>query len=123
MNALILSALSGVIMMFSGFALGRSAIRTLAQVLLFLIVVATALELRGVRFFPINTAGMLSFDNFALLFSLVATLCTWVFSLLSGRDMEKVGLNYSDYFALIFFILAGIVIASSFSLCYCFSRH
>jgi NADH-quinone oxidoreductase subunit N len=57
---------------------------------------------------------MLSFDNFALLFSLVATLCTWVFSLLSGRDMEKVGLNYSDYFALIFFILAGIVIASSF---------
>ena len=28
--------------------------------------------------------------------------------------MEKVGLNYSDYFALIFFILAGIVIASAF---------
>jgi NADH-quinone oxidoreductase subunit N len=114
MNALIFSAVSGVIMMFSGFALSRSAVRTLAQVLLFLIVVVTALELRGVSFFSINTNGMLLFDKFALLFTLVAAICTWVFSLLSGKDMEKVGLHYSDYFALIFFILAGIAIASSF---------
>jgi NADH-quinone oxidoreductase subunit N len=57
---------------------------------------------------------MLSFDHFALLFTLIATLCTWVFSLLSARDMEKVGTHYSDYFALIFFILAGIVISASF---------
>ncbi len=114
MNALILSAVSGVVMMFSGFALGRNAIRILAQVLLFLIAVATALELRGVSFFSINTQGLLSFDKFALLFSLIAVLCTWVFSLLSAKEMEKVGLNVSDYFALIFFILAGIIIASSF---------
>lgn len=114
MNALIFSALSGVVMMFSGFALSRNAVRTLAQVLLLLIVVVTALELRGVTFFSINTAGLLSFDKFALLFSLIAALCTFVFALLSGKDMEKVGLNYSDYFALIFFILAGIVISASF---------
>jgi NADH-quinone oxidoreductase subunit N len=114
MNALILSAVSGVIMMFSGFALKNSGIRTLARILLMLIIVATALELRGVTFFHINTTGMLSFDKFALLFSLIATSCTLVFFLLSGRDMEKVGLNYSDYFALIFFILSGVVIAASF---------
>lgn len=114
MNALILSAVSGVVMMFSGFALSRSAVRTLAQVLLFLIVVVTALELRGVTFFNIGLKGMLLFDKFALLFSLIAALCTWVFLLLSARDMERVGTHYSDYFALIFFILAGIIISSSF---------
>jgi NADH-quinone oxidoreductase subunit N len=41
--------------------------------------------------------------------------CTLIFFLLSGKEMEKVGLPYSDYFALIFFILCGIVLSSSFS--------
>jgi NADH-quinone oxidoreductase subunit N len=104
MNALIFSALSGVIMMFSGFVLNRGAVRTLAQVLLVLIAVVTALELRGVSIFHIDLRGMLAFDRFALLFSLIAVLCTLVFSILSGKDMEKVGMNYSDYFALLFFI-------------------
>ena len=114
MNALIFSALSGVIMMFSGFVLNRGAVRTLAQVLLVLIAVVTALELRGVSIFHIDLRGMLAFDRFALLFSLIAVLCTLVFSILSGKDMEKVGMNYSDYFALIFFILCGIFISASF---------
>jgi NADH-quinone oxidoreductase subunit N len=114
MNALIFSAVSGVIMMFSGFALKNNAIRTLALALLAAIIVVTVLELRGVPFFHINTAGFLKFDKFSLLFTIVAALSTFVFFLLSGSDMEKVGLNYSDYFALIFFILSGVVIASSF---------
>ena len=101
-------------MMFSGFALSKSGIRTLALVLLSLIIAATALELRGVSFFAINTTGMLSFDKFSLLFTIIATVSTLVFFLLSSKDMEKVGLHYSDYFALIFFILSGVVIAASF---------
>ena len=100
--------------MFSGFALKKDAIRTLALVLLSAVIVATAFELRGISFFHIDTKGMLSFDKFALLFSLIAMVSTLVFFLLSGKDMEKVGLNYSDYFALIFFILSGVVIAASF---------
>lgn len=114
MNALLLSALSGVLMMFCGFALHRGAVRTVAQVLLFLIVVATVLDLRGVSFFHIDTKGLLSFDRFALLFSLIAALCTWVFSLLSAKDLEKVGMHYAEYFALIFFVLCGIIISASF---------
>ncbi|HEX2607498.1 MAG TPA: proton-conducting transporter membrane subunit, partial [Flavisolibacter sp.] len=57
---------------------------------------------------------MLAFDHFAMLFSLVASICTLAFFMLSSRDMEKVGSNYGDYFALIFFILSGVVIAASF---------
>ena len=114
MNALVFSAVSGVIMMFGGFALKKSGVRTLALVLLTAVIAAAALELRGVSFFNINTAGMLLFDKFSLLFTLIALISTLVFFLLSGKDMEKVGLHYSDYFALIFFILCGVIISSSF---------
>src|SRR5688500_18302731 len=115
MNALILSALSGVFMMFSGFALKeKSAVRTMATILLAVVIVATFLELRGITFFSVDVKGMMLFDRFALLFILIANLCTLIFFLLSGRDMEKVGLSYSDYFALIFFVLSGIVLVASF---------
>lgn len=103
-----------MIMMFSGFGLKNGAVRTLALVLLSAVIIGTVCEMRGLAFAHINTAGLLSFDHFALLFTLIATVSTLVFFLLSGRDMEKVGLNYPDYFALIFFILSGVVIAASF---------
>ncbi len=115
MNALIFSAVSGVLMMFSGFVLkSGKAIRTLAHLLLLATIVATAMELRGMPFFHINTTGMLSFDHFALLFTLIAAVSTLVFFLLSSKEMERVGINYAEYFALIFFILSGVVITSSF---------
>lgn len=115
MNALIFTALSGVIMMYSGFLFRKnSGIRTLALILLAIVIVVNILELRGVEIFGIDTRGMLGFDRFALLFSLIANISTFAFFLLSSRDMEKVGRNYSDYFALIFFILAGVVISASF---------
>ena len=115
MNTLILSAFSGVIMMFSSFLLNsKSSVRILAHVLLLAIIVVNIFELRDITFFAIDTKGMLVFDHFALLFTLVANVCTLAFFLLSSKEMEKVGVNYSDYFALIFFILSGIVIVASF---------
>lgn len=90
----------------------------MALLLLFAIIVINILELNGILIFDVNTRGMLDFEGadgrFALLFTLVVNISTFAFFLLSARDMEKVGLDYSDYFALIFFILAGIVLASSF---------
>lgn len=115
MNALILSALSGVVMMFSGFFLNtKSAVRTLAHILLIAIIAVTILELRGVSFVNVDTKGMMSFDHFALLFIIIAAVSTLVFFILSSKDMERVGLNYSDYFALIFFVLCGITLTASF---------
>ena len=115
MNALILSAVSGVLMMFAGLAFkdGRT-VRTIALVLLVAVVAGTVAELAGYQFFNINTRGMMVFDRFALLFTFVAAACTFAFFALSGRDMENVGLHLSDYFALIFFILVGIVLSASF---------
>jgi len=115
MNALIFSALSGVIMMFCSFLLKQNqSIRTVAHVLLLAVIAGTVMELRGISLFDVNLRGMLAFDRYALLFILIAAVCTLVFFMLSARDMEKVGLNYADYFALIFFVLVGAILVASF---------
>jgi NADH-quinone oxidoreductase subunit N len=115
MNALLFSAVSGVSMMFSSFMLrSKSTVRTLAHVLLLAVIFVNILELRGISLFNIDTKGMLEFDRFALLFTLVANICTLAFFLLSSKDMERVGMHYSDYFALLFFVLAGVIISASF---------
>lgn len=115
MNALIISALSGVVMMFSGFMLkSKTAMRALAHILLLLVIAATLMELKGIVLFTIDLKGMMVFDRFALLFILVANLCTLAFFALSSKDMERVGHSYGDYFALLFFILSGMVLTASF---------
>jgi NADH-quinone oxidoreductase subunit N len=106
----------GVVMMFSGLLLKqRSAIRGVALVGLFVAIVFNIMETYGFHLFKININGMMNFDRFSLFFNTIAMTCTLIFFLLSGKEMEKVGLPYSDYFALLFFILCGIVLSSSFS--------
>src|SRR5215218_5196706 len=115
MNALIFSALSGVVMMFSGVMVKqKSTIRVLAHVLLLVVLLVNILELRGFSIAHVDTRGMMVFDRFALLFTFIALLSTLVFFLLSAREMEHVGVHYSDYFALIFFVLVGVVLVASF---------
>jgi NADH-quinone oxidoreductase subunit N len=57
---------------------------------------------------------MIVFDRFGLLFNSIAFVSTLVYLMLSAKDMEKVGINYAEYLALIFFILCGITLTSSF---------
>jgi NADH-quinone oxidoreductase subunit N len=116
MNALILSAVLGVIMMFSGLLLKqKSNLRHLATAGLFLLFVANLLEMSGITFFRINVGNMMHFDRFALLFNSIIFFSTFVYFLLSARDIERTGSYYAEYFALIFFILCGVVLASSFT--------
>ncbi|MEI9908556.1 MAG: NADH-quinone oxidoreductase subunit N [Bacteroidota bacterium] len=115
MNALILSAVLGVIMMFSGVMLKqKSAVRNIAITGLFLLLVVNILEMSGMSFFRINTAGMMHFDRFSLLFNCIVFFSTFVYLLLSARDIEKTGNYYAEYFTLIFFILCGVILVSSF---------
>ena len=101
--------------MFSGvFIKNKTTIRSLAITGLVLLLLVNVLEIRDTEFLKIDTKGMLVFDRFALLFDSIAFASTLLFLLLSARDMEKVGLNYAEYLALIFFILCGITLAASF---------
>jgi NADH-quinone oxidoreductase subunit N len=115
MNALLLSAVWGVILMFSGILLKRkSAVRYIAIGGMILLLLVNILEMGGIVFFKFDTSGMIAFDRFALLFNTIAFLSTLLYLLLSAGDMEKVGINYGEYLALIFFILCGITLTSSF---------
>ncbi len=115
MNALILSAVLGVVMMFSGIVLKqKSAVRNIAIGGMLLLLISNILETNGTVFFKVNTVGMMAFERFGLLFTSIMLFSILVYFLLSARDMEKVGVNYADYFALIFFITCGIILVSSF---------
>jgi NADH-quinone oxidoreductase subunit N len=81
---------------------------------LIIILAANIMEFLGWKFFNIDTRGMLGFDKFGLHFNTIALFCTLIYFLLSGRDIEKVGKHVSEYFALIFFVLCGVAIASSY---------
>ena len=115
MNALLISALLGVVMMFCSFMLkDKAVIRNIAISGMLLLLVAAILELNGIVFFNIDTRGMILFDRFALLFTIIIFAAVLIYYLLSAKDMEKVGNNYAEYFALIFFILCGISLVASF---------
>lgn len=116
MNAIILSAILGVVLMFTGiFTTNKSTIRAVAVGGMLLLLLANIAELRGMQFFDINTRGMLVFSKLGLLFNTIAFGATLLYFLLSARDVLEVGENGADYFALIFFILCGISIVSSFN--------
>lgn len=116
MNAIILSAIWGVVMMFGGvFFKKRTTPKYWAIAGIVIILFANILEFSGGHLFDVDTRDMLHFDNFTLQFNTIAFACTLLFFLLNARDFEKVGNHVSEYFALIFFVLCGVSISSSFN--------
>lgn len=59
--------------------------------------------------------GMLEVSRFSILFNAIVLGATLFYFLLSGSEFEKVGEHVADYFALIFFILAGISLTAGFT--------
>lgn len=115
MNALIISAVLGVIMMFGSTLLKqKNSIRALATGGMLLLLLANLLEMGGIRFFQVELKGMLFFDQFALVFHSLLLLAVLLYIILAAPDMEKVGVNYADYFALLFFILCGVAMVLAF---------
>jgi NADH-quinone oxidoreductase subunit N len=116
MNAIILTAIWGVIMMFGGvFFKKSSSAKYWAIAGIIIILAANIFEFLGHPLFNIDTKQMLRFDSFGLHFNTIAFACTLLFFLLNGRDYEKVGLHVSEYFSLTFFCLCGVSILSSFN--------
>src|ERR1700761_6697756 len=115
MNAIILSAVWGIVMMFSGiFTTSKTAIRNAAVLGLALLVIVNYADMVGYSV-RINTHKMLFFDTFGLLGNSIAFVSTLLLVLLSGRDMEKIGNNLAEYFALVFFVLCGVAIITTFN--------
>src|ERR1700734_3267565 len=115
MNAIILSAVWGIIMMFSGVLVkSKTAIRNLGVAGLVLLLVGNYADWMGHHLLVIEVHKMLFFDNFGLLGNSIAFAST-LLVLLSGREMEKVGPNLAEYYALIFFTLCGITLVTTYN--------
>ncbi|TDH25507.1 NADH-quinone oxidoreductase subunit N [Segetibacter sp. 3557_3] len=115
MNTIIVSAILGVVMMFSGILVKHhAALKNIAIAGLLVLLGLNVGENYGFALFDINTTNMLHFERFGLLFNSICIFSTLLFVMLSGKDVEKVGNYTAEYFALIFFILCGIGIVTSY---------
>ena len=116
MNAIILSALLGVVMMFSSILTeNRTVIRNIAIAGLLILLIGNLLNTYTIYSFNIETHNMLRFDKFGLFFNSIAITSTLLYAFLSGSDVVKVGNYPAESFALIFFTLCGIAILSSYN--------
>lgn len=116
MNAIIITALWGVVMMFGGvFFKKPTTAKYWAAAGILIVLVANMLEFFGHPFFNVDSRGMLRFDSLGLHFNTIIFICTLLFFLLNGRDVEKVGPHVSEYFSLMFFVLCGASILTSFN--------
>ena len=117
MNAILFTATWGVVMMLGGaFIKNKATPKYLAIGGLVLILIFNCIELNtGAPLLNIDVKGMLVANSFNLTFINVALGSTLLYFLLNGRDIEKVGEHVSEYFALIFFVLCGVAIISTFN--------
>lgn len=116
MNAIILTAVWGIVMMFGGILFkNKSTAKYWAIAGILIILAANIAEFFGMPLFTVNTRGMLRFDEFSLHFNSITLVVTLLFFLLNGRDVEKVGPHVSEYFSLMFFVLCGATICASFN--------
>jgi NADH-quinone oxidoreductase subunit N len=116
MNAIIVSALLGVVMMFSGILLkNKSTLKYVAIGGLLLLLVANLFQTYGVYTVVVNSHELLRFQKFGLFFNSIAIAATLIYVLLSGSDIEKAGNYAAEYFALIFFVLCGVSILCGFN--------
>jgi NADH-quinone oxidoreductase subunit N len=117
MNAIIFSAIWGIVMMFSAvFVKSKTIPKWIALAGMALLFIVNALELNsGQPLFNINTKDMLRVSSFNLTFLAIVFGCTLQYFLLSGRDIVKVGEHVGEYFALIFFVLCGISLAATYN--------
>ena len=116
MNAILLSVILGVVMMFSSvFVSDKNLYRHIATAGLLLLLAGCIADFKGIILWQIDTKGMLVFDNFGTYFNIIAVASTLIYVLLTGREIQKTGNYIAEYFVLIFFVLCGIFLLSSYN--------
>lgn len=117
MNAIILTAIWGIIMMFSAvFIKSKAAPKYLALAGIVLVFFANAAELySGFRIFNIDAHDMLLTSSYNLTFIAIVTACSALYFMLNGKDIEQVGSHVGEYFALLFFVLCGVCLSATFN--------
>ncbi len=116
MNLILISAIWGIVMMFSGlFLKSKSSAKTVALIGSIALLIGNFFDLSGKMIINNNFNGMLQYERFGLLFLTVLVLALIMYILLSGKDVEAVGNHPFEYFALIFFVMSGAGLVALFN--------
>lgn len=117
MKAIIAATILGIVMMYAGLAVkNKHSVVTIATLCM--------LALFGVNIWELMAAGeggvdlfhkLLRVDRYSLWFNMLMTGCTFLYVLLIGKDIQRVGNHVAEYFALIFFILCGIYLLTTYN--------
>ncbi len=118
MKAIIATTVFGVIMMFIGLMVDNKKTVTALAGLLF--VALLGVNIYELCYAPVDGPvvlfnNMLRIDKLALWFNMLMTGCTVLYIMLIGKEVRKVGSHVAEYFALMFFILCGIYLLSTYN--------
>jgi NADH-quinone oxidoreductase subunit N len=115
MNAIIVSALLGVLLMFSSWIFKSERLqKNIALVGLLVLVVANLAQLNGWHVADLNTKGMLSFTRFGLYANTLLFSLSFLYVWINAEEIDQIGHQSADFYALFFFILCGASILTSF---------
>ncbi len=116
MNLILISAIWGIVMMFSGlFIQNKSTAKTIALAGVVVLIIANLMEFMGQQIIISDFKGLLLYDQFGYIFLMIILTALLAYFILSGKDIEAVGNHPHEYFALIFFITCGIGLVTFFN--------
>jgi NADH-quinone oxidoreductase subunit N len=119
MKAIIATTVFGVIMMFAGLMVNnKKSIATIAAVLFAALLGVNLWDLASTSANAADNlyfSKMLRIEHYSVWFNTLMTGCTLIYALLMGREIQRVGIHVAEYFALIFFILCGLYLLSSYN--------
>lgn len=117
MNLIIFAGLAGVMMMFAGlFIKNTRSITYIAIALALFLLLANTMEYSSAKaWFNVPIKGMLEPNKYGLLINEILMVATVFLFVLNGRDIEKIGQHVAEYYALMFFVMVGIAVTTSYS--------
>ncbi|MEI7588982.1 MAG: NADH-quinone oxidoreductase subunit N [Chitinophagia bacterium] len=115
MNAIIVSTLLGVIMMFCSWGIKSNQVqKNIALIGLLILIVANVAQLNGWLVINYDTKGMLKFNQFGLYTNTLLFALTFIYVWINGEEISKLSNTPADFYSLFFFILCGVSVLTSF---------
>ncbi len=114
MNTLILLSVLPIVLLYLGLYKAKNALLPVTVIgLLVALGLAIAAWTKTDSALPIYH-GMMKFDNFAVAFSAITIISTILILLLSKEYFERISSHVAEYYAIILFSLAGIIVMVSY---------
>ncbi|MBL7692860.1 MAG: NADH-quinone oxidoreductase subunit N [Flavipsychrobacter sp.] len=119
MKAIIATTVFGIIMMFSGILVNnKKSVAAIAAVLFAALLGVNIWDLASTSASATDNLffnKMLRIEHYSVWFNTVMTGCALLYVMLMSKEIQRVGSYVAEYFALMFFILCGLYLLSSYN--------